>query len=187
MISLRFTDYLKRKLEAQYRFYRLFYNIIAVITLIPVLLYSRNLSGYVVFYWSDSFYVIKMILMTVVVLLFIFGALKYDMFELLGIRQIVSGKSGLAIAKDGNISTSGILSLTRHPWYLAALIFIWICDQTISTSTLIINIILTGYIVLGTMIEEKKLIAKYGDEYRQYQKEVSMLFPLKWIVSRCFK
>jgi protein-S-isoprenylcysteine O-methyltransferase Ste14 len=35
-------------------------------------------------------------------------------------------------------------------------------------------------VVVGTILEERKLVAEFGDEYRQYQREVSMLFPWKF-------
>jgi len=40
MISLTVTDYLKNRSGKYYRFYRLFYNLVALTTLIPLILYS---------------------------------------------------------------------------------------------------------------------------------------------------
>ncbi len=34
------------------------------------------------------------------------------------------------------------------------------------------------YTLLGILLEEKDLIAIFGDEYRKYQSKVSMLIPL---------
>ena len=78
----------------------------------------------------------------------------------------------------------GILNLTRHPWYLAAIILIWIINREISVSTLIVNTVLTIYLIIGTILEEKKLIIELGDHYRNYTEKVSMLFPAKWIFSK---
>ena len=33
-------------------------------------------------------------------------------------------------------------------------------------------------------LEERKLVAEYGDEYREYQKQVSMFIPYKWLKSK---
>ena len=54
-------------------------------------------------------------------------------------------------------------------------------------STLIVNIILTIYLVTGTVLEEKKLIIELGDNYRDYVDRVSMLFPAKWIFSKLLR
>jgi protein-S-isoprenylcysteine O-methyltransferase Ste14 len=51
-------------------------------------------------------------------------------------------------------------------------------------STLIVNCILTIYLIIGTILEERKLVLVMGDAYRDYQKRVSMLIPCKWILSK---
>jgi len=42
---------------------------------------------------------------------------------------------------------------------------------------IIINVVLTVYVVIGTKLEEKKLVLEYGDKYIKYQQEVPMLIP----------
>jgi protein-S-isoprenylcysteine O-methyltransferase Ste14 len=46
--------------------------------------------------------------------------------------------------------------------------------------SLIVDLILTVYVVCGTLLEERKLVIELGDAYRQYQKRVPMLFPTHW-------
>jgi len=41
----------------------------------------------------------------------------------------------------------------------------------------LINVVLTVYVVIGTKLEEKKLVLEYGDKYIKYQQEVPMLIP----------
>jgi protein-S-isoprenylcysteine O-methyltransferase Ste14 len=187
MISLTATNYLKEKIGSKYRFYRLFFNFVALTTLIPVLQYGAGLRGQVIFRWDGFLLVFQLILGTVALFLFASGALKYDILEFFGIRQTISGNSHPTLSKNGNVETSGVLNLTRHPWYLATIIFIWVSFRDMYVSTLLVNIILTVYIVIGTVLEERKLITEYGDNYRDYQKRVSMLFPFKWLFSRISK
>ena len=47
-----------------------------------------------------------------------------------------------------------------------------------------VNTVLTIYLVIGTILEEKKLIIELGDHYRDYIDRVSMLFPAKWVFSK---
>jgi protein-S-isoprenylcysteine O-methyltransferase Ste14 len=148
----------------------------------PVAFYSTGLKSEVLFQWSGFSLIIQSLLMIIVVTLFFAGLKKYDMLQFLGIRQIKSGNSHILLSATGDIDTSGIFRLTRHPWYLAVIIFIWLRD--IYVSTLIINLILTVYIVIGTVLEENKIIAEYGTSYRRYQEKVSMLFPFKWLFSK---
>lgn len=184
MISLTVTKYLKDRLGSKYRFYRLFYNLFALTTLIPLTLYGAELRGQVLFRWDGFLVIFQLMLAITALYLFVSGAIKYDLMQFFGIRQIKSGNSYSALSETGAIDTSGVLSLTRHPWYLAAIILVWVGHKEVYVSTFIVNTILTVYILIGTVLEERKLITEYGDEYREYRKQVSRLFPLKWIVSQ---
>ena len=42
---------------------------------------------------------------------------------------------------------------------------------------IVVNMVLTAYIIVGTILEEKKLVLEFGDTYIKYQKEVPMLIP----------
>jgi protein-S-isoprenylcysteine O-methyltransferase Ste14 len=128
--------------------------------------------------------IVQTALFIIVISLFVSGALKYDMLQFIGIRQIKSGRSHSALSKGGQIDTSGILSLTRHPWYLAAIILVWIAYREMYVSTLIVNMILSIYLLIGTVLEERKLILELGDNYRDYKNRVSMLLPTKWMFSK---
>jgi methanethiol S-methyltransferase len=35
----------------------------------------------------------------------------------------------------------------------------------------------TGYVIIGTLLEERDLIATFGDDYRRYRERVAMLIP----------
>ena len=45
----------------------------------------------------------------------------------------------------------------------------------------LVNVVLTIYLIVGTLLEERKLVVQFGAAYREYQERVSMLFPFKWI------
>jgi methanethiol S-methyltransferase len=187
MISLTVTNYLKNRLGSYYKFYRLFFNLVALITFIPLVVYSKSLKGPVVFRWEGYLTIVQITLLIIVIFLFISGGLKYDMLEFFGIRQIKTGKSHSTLSESGDIDTSGILSITRHPWYLAAIMLVWIFYREMYVSTLIVNILLTIYLVIGPVLEERKLFIELGDSYRNYKDRVSMLFPTKWILSKLLK
>lgn len=54
MIWITVTDALKRRFGRYFRFYRLFFNLVAIVTIIPVILYSRSLHAPVFFRWEGG-------------------------------------------------------------------------------------------------------------------------------------
>jgi protein-S-isoprenylcysteine O-methyltransferase Ste14 len=116
---------------------------------------------------------------------FFLGGRHYDIHQVMGIKQISEGTADLAITDTGELDTSGVLGITRHPWYLATMLLIW--ARQLDVSAIIVNVILTTYLVVGTYLEERKLLREFGETYRNYQKKVSMLLPYKWLKERIIK
>lgn len=182
MITVSVTEYLKKTLGPIFRFYRLFYNIISILTLIPVVIYAYSIQTQVIVNWNGYMRIYQVILLGIAVLFFYLGGRHYDARQVLGIRQIMERTSNKVITDTGELYTSGVLGITRHPWYLAAMLFIW--ARQLDISAILVNVILTFYLVVGTYLEEKKLIREFGEKYIAYQKRVSMLMPYKWIKSK---
>ncbi len=187
MISITATRFLKRVLGDLFRFYRLFYNFFATVTLIPLVFYERKLTGPVLFRWDGSLVIVQIFLMAMVIFLFLRGVQKYDIPQLLGIRQIRSGNTHTTLSENAGLDPSGILQITRHPWYLAAILFVWVSFREMTLSMLVVRVILTAYLIIGTLLEERKLVAVLGNRYKDYQKRVSMLFPFKWFWNKTFR
>jgi methanethiol S-methyltransferase len=181
LISITFTNFIKQKIGDSYRFYRLFYNIFSIVTLIPVLIYNASIKQPPFFVWNGYLLPIKYTLLFVGILCFVMGARRYNFAQFAGISQIKEGSNSNLINKTGKLSSRGILGVVRHPFYAGIFPLIWSND--LDVTALITNIILSVYVVIGTLLEERKLIAEFGDAYRAYQQKVSMLFPVKWIKS----
>ena len=182
MISVSVTEYLKKRLGPKFRFYRLFFNLIAILTLIPVALFAYSIQTQVIFHWDGYMRIGQVILLGIAVLLFFLGGRHYDARQFLGIKQIRERTSNKLLTDTGELDTSGALSITRHPWYFATILFIW--ARQLDASAILVNVILTSYLIVGTYLEEKKLIGEFGEKYLAYQKRVSMLIPYKWIRSK---
>jgi len=181
-ISLTVTAYFKGRFGSSYRMFRMVYNLLAIATLMPVLLYSHSIQSEMVFRWGGFLRVPQAVLILVSVSLFLAGGRHYDALQFLGIRQIRDRETEIGLTSSGRLDTSGILGVVRHPWYMGAIIIIWARDLDISA--MVTNLILTLYLIIGTLLEERKLVAQFGGVYRQYQGEVSMLVPVKWLKAR---
>ena len=179
LISVTVTKYMKRKLASGFRFYRLFYNSISLVTLLPLLYYSVSIRGEPVLRWEGPLIVAQYLLLATSIFLFVAGGWNYSLSQFFGILQIRAGRATRALSSYDTFVASGIHKMIRHPWYLGGILFIWARD--LSVSTILNNIVITCYFIIGTFLEERKLVGEFGEHYRQYQRNVSMFFPTKWL------
>jgi methanethiol S-methyltransferase len=182
LITPTVTSILKQKLGNKYKYFRLFYNIFAVISLIPVLYYTYLIRQTPFFILEGYFLPIRYVLLAIGLLILYEGSRHYDMLTFLGMRQIKEDSTHNLINTSGKIDSSGILGVIRHPFYSASILLLWV--NNLDISILIVNLILSLYLIIGTFLEEQKLVHEFGNEYIGYKKKVSMLFPVKWITKR---
>ena len=179
LISTTVTDFAKKKLGDSFRFYRLFYNVVSLVTLIPIAYYSHMLREAPIFRWEGPLGLVQVFLLAVSVCLFVAGGKHYSWARFLGIYQV---KAGSSLADSSTFVVSGIHRIIRHPWYLGGILIVW--AQDLSTSTILINMVINVYFIVGSFLEERKLVLEFGEKYREYQRTVSMLFPWRWLKAR---
>jgi protein-S-isoprenylcysteine O-methyltransferase Ste14 len=155
------------------------------VTLIPLIIYTLSTKQQPFFIWDGYLLPLKYILIAIGISFFIMGAKRYDFSQFAGIRQIHQGNNHNLINKTGELSSRGILGAVRHPFYAGIFPLIWANDLDFNSLT--VNIVLSSYLIIGTILEERKLLIEFGDAYREYQQKVSMLFPLKFIRGKLAK
>jgi len=73
---------------------------------------------------------------------------------------------------------SGIYGFIRHPLYLSVFMLgTGIMLKDTSSYQLILGTVNMVAIILTALIEEKEMIARFGDSYRDYMKETKMFIP----------
>lgn len=179
LISISVTKYFIDLLGDNYRFYRLTFNIFSLLTLLLVFFYQQSLRLDPFFAWEGYFRIAQVAFIFSGLLLAYLGGRKYDSSQFLGLTQIRQGTSKRGLTRSGDLDTTGILNIVRHPWYLALLLILW--SMPLDISMLVVNLVFTSYLFIGAYLEEQKLILEFGDQYRDYQHKVSMIFPLKWL------
>jgi methanethiol S-methyltransferase len=97
-------------------------------------------------------------------------------FELFGLHQVVINLAGRTMPAP-RFTTPVLYRLVRHPLYLGFIIAFW-AAPTMTVGHLLFAAVTTAYIFVGIFLEERDLVAQFGDEYRRYRERVSMLIPL---------
>ncbi len=178
-IASAFVKKAENKMGDSFRYYRLIYNLFAFISLVPIYLYTRSLYIRPFWVWDGTLLIVKYLLLFTGFALLWLGAKSFSMKQFIGISQVLKGNSFRTLNKKGDISSSGVLRYIRHPWYTSGILLIW--SQDFDITRLIVAFILTIYLLLGAFIEERKLLNEFGDSYKNYRKNVSMFFPVKFI------
>ena len=96
-------------------------------------------------------------------------------FELFGLHQVANHLTDREMPAP-RFRTPLYYKLVRHPIYLGFIIAFW-AAPVMTVGHLLFAAVTTAYILVGIFLEERDLVALFGDEYRQYRKQVSMLLP----------
>jgi protein-S-isoprenylcysteine O-methyltransferase Ste14 len=156
------------------RGYRLVYNLLAVVSFLPVFALMVLLPDHELYAIPFPWVLLTLILQGLAVLALLAGLLQTGLWSFLGIQQWVHASE----ASQPDLVVSGLYRWVRHPLYTAGLIFIWLAP--IMTSNLLaLNIGLSVYILLGALVEERKLEAEFGVAYHDYRQRTPMLVPWK--------
>ena len=97
-------------------------------------------------------------------------------FDLFGLRQVYLYWVNKAYPATG-FKTPGLYKIVRHPIMLGFIIAFWATPR-MTVGHLVFAVATTVYILIAVQIEEHDLTNLYGDTYREYKREVSMLIPM---------
>ena len=158
--------------EIAVRGYRLSYNLISVVTLLPVLAIPALIPGDKLYQLSGPLLILAIAGQSIAILILIIGLSQSDALHFLGLRQALSKNS----KTETELVIKGLYRWVRHPLYSAGLLFIWL-SPVMTTSLLALNFGLTAYIYIGSIFEERRLVREFEQIYEVYQKEVPRLIP----------
>ncbi|MDD5328704.1 MAG: hypothetical protein PHX38_01760 [Sulfuricella sp.] len=170
----------KRRVAAAYPgampYYRLAFNVVAMLLLLPILWFMYGHPGPVLWRWQG----LGAWLANGLALAALFGfwrSLKaYDMDEFIGLRQWKNHTR--RVEDQEHFHLSSFHRFVRHPWYFFGLVLIWTRDM--DAALLLSSAMISLYFLVGSRLEEKKLLVYHGEVYRRYMARVPGLVPLPW-------
>ncbi len=156
--------------------YRLGFNALAVILLLPPLYLTWIWRGPLLWEWSGPLFWLANGLALLAVAGFFWTLRYYSGTEFLGLGQARRGER--SVADQEHFHLSPLHRYVRHPWYSLGLVIIWTRDM--DAMFLATACFLTLYLIIGSRMEERKLVSYHGETYREYRKRVPGLIPLPW-------
>jgi protein-S-isoprenylcysteine O-methyltransferase Ste14 len=171
-----FKGYVHRNTKAwSKRVYRVAYNIVSILTFLPVLAIVVLQPGRTLYRIPAPYHFLALGLQSLAVMILILGLTHTDPWRFLGLRQLLQPKED----ESKELVIHGLYRWVRHPLYTAGLLFIWLTPM-MTTSILAMNLGLSAYLYIGSIFEERRLLNEFGTAYERYRRCVPRLIPLPW-------
>lgn len=163
--------------RAYHGLYRIVYNVIAVMTLTPALVLLLIEPGRVLWRLEGAAAVIALAVQFAGLVGLAVSLLQIDLGQFAGTSQLRAYLNGQALPLPTEpLQVKGVYAVVRHPLYLFSLLFIW--PAPVMTEMLfVLNVAATLYFIFGSLLEEKRLIRIFGQQYIDYQRRVPWLIP----------
>ncbi len=127
-----------------------------------------SVSGGVAWYLLTALFVVGWLMVPAV-------SMMINHFDLFGTRQVwlhLRGQEYTPLA----FRTPMLYGHVRHPLYIGWMLAFW-ATPTMTVGHLLFAGVLSAYMVLAAMIEERDLVAHFGPKYTSYQRHVPAFVP----------
>ncbi len=156
------------------RVYRLFFNVFSILALAPLVFFYLKMEKQLLLTPSPWLWGTGGLLAVGAGLWLLKSLLGYDLAEFSGLYQWKHSRQPTHTL----LRITGLNAIVRHPLYFGTLLLAWSFFLLWPTdAVLIIALVISIYIFVGTWLEERKLTQQFGEAYRSYRREVPMLFP----------
>lgn len=155
--------------------YRLLFNALAIVMLIPLIWMRLSYDLEPLWQWQGVFGWGAYVLAFAALVGFIHSLTEYDLGLFSGFKQWQQQRE----SEESESFRIGFWHrFVRHPWYFFLLVLLW--TQEPDLFQLVLYVMISGYLIVGSRLEEAKLVHCYGDRYQRYRRLVPGLIPVPW-------
>ncbi len=150
------------------------YVLLSSLAMIALFIYWEPVGGVV---WNSTGEVTYAIVTLYAIgwLVLLYTTFLIDHFDLFGLSQVWARFTG-ATLRPPHFHTPSLYRHIRHPLYVGWLMIFW-AAPTMTVAHFVFAVATTAYILLAIPLEERDLIAAYGERYIQYRRTTPMLIP----------
>lgn len=159
-----------------YGWYRLLYNVLSVLMLMPIVVSLLRLDGII---WQTTGGIAWGLraIQGIGLVGAIVALLQIDWARFAGLKQVIAWSRGDPLPLPTEpLQIKGMYRYVRHPLYFFSLLVLWF-TPTMTTGGVLFAITATLYFVIGSRIEEMRMVNAFGEEYERYQETVAWLIP----------
>lgn len=152
------------------RAYRLAYNAFSVLTLAPIGLLMRAVPDRLLYRVEAPWSLLLLGGQAISVFLLMLAFLQTDTLHFAGISQLLGRRTSSLLV------TTGFYRVVRHPLYLFGLLILWL-TPFMTMGQLTVYAVLTIYLYVGAIFEERRLLQEFGAAYDEYRSRTPMIIP----------
>ncbi len=173
-------------------FYRLLYTLFSVVTTMVTIWLIMQVPDEYLFRGPAWFRWPMHALQVLGLALGYFSFAPFDTLEFLGIRQAWEYLKGRPVGGDvegiriNRLVTTGLYQIVRNPMYLGG-VLIFTFEPNITRNWLTVSILADLYFIWGAWVEQRRMLERFGDQYRDYMKEVPLLIPTPHSIRNAFR
>lgn len=175
MVTHAWDRFLRRALPRAHALGRLAYVIFSTVSWLWLMLWIRTLPEHALWGWPGAWAGLRWAGLALALLLFQQGSQAFDNQTFLGLSQFRAWLKGQP-APEPPFRQTGILKHIRHPWYAGSILFFVFC-LPLSDINAVWRGVFIAYTLIGTELEERKLLKEIGEPYREYRRQAARYFP----------
>jgi methanethiol S-methyltransferase len=183
-VTMWFKDVCRRAFGETFMrvWYRFLYTCVSLITAFVAVYLIGQVPDRVL--WEGPLW-FRLIMYAIQIAGIVFGMQTFqylDKWEFMGFRQVwrYLARNEVAGSLEGltqkGLVTTGVYGIVRHPLYVAGII-IFTFSPHITVNGITIIVLADLYFLFGMFIEEGRFLKIFGEQYREYMKQVPRMVP----------